>query len=413
MIKSFAANSALFLGMTLLMLGAGLQGTLLGLDAAFAGFAPFVTGMVMGCYYAGYMAGSLAAPVFVQRVGHIRVFSALTAIASVVILVHGLFITPLLWGFLRIVSGACFAGIYVVAESWVNDGATNKNRGRLLAVYSVVTYAGLAAGQFLLNLADPRGLPLFILVSILISLAVVPVALTAQRAPEFSLPGHVSLRELHRISPLGVAAVAISGMLSGTFFAMGPVYAGLLGLDTHEVAHFMGFSIFAAVLLHPPLGRLSDRVDRRSILIVVCSLAAVAAAVALLVESKSVVALILATIVYGGLSLTVYSLALAHVNDHLRPPQMVAASSSLLLVNGAGAATGPVIVSALMQPFGPAAYFSTLLTLHVLLACYTILRKGLRAPVPPADKHRFVIGVQPQASPTGTVVASIVDTIQR
>lgn len=407
MVKSFASNSALLFGMALLMLGAGLQGTLLGLGAALAGFPPFVTGMVMACYYVGYMGGSIAAPIFVQRVGHIRVFSALTAIASVVILVHGLFVTPLLWALLRAVSGASLAGIYVVAESWINDRASNLNRGRLLAVYMVVTYSGLGVGQFLLNAADPRGLQLFILVSILISLAVVPVALAAQRAPEFAVPGHVRLRELYAISPLGVVAIAISGMLSGTFFAIGPVYAGLLGLDTYDVARLMGFSIFAAVLLHPPLGRLSDHVDRRSILIIVCSLAAVAAAVALLVQRDSLAALIVSTTVYGGLSLTVYSLALAHVNDHLRPSQMVAASSSLLLVNGAGAVAGPLIVSALMQPFGVQAYFATLLVLHVVLAGYAVLRKGLRAPVPSSDKRRFVIGVQPQASPTGQVVASL------
>jgi len=407
MVTNLAGTSALLLGMGVLMLGAGLQGTLLGLSAARAGFAPFVTGLIMACYYMGYMGGSVVAPIFVQRVGHIRVFSALTAVASVVILLHGMFVTPFAWAVLRAISGACFAGIYVVAESWINDRASNSNRGRLLATYMVITYGSLALGQFLLNIGEPLDLTLFILVAMLISLAVVPVALTAQRVPEFTVPGHVKLRDLYAISPLGVVAMAVAGMLSGTFFGMGPVYAGLLGLDTHAVARFMGLGIFAAVLVHPPLGRLSDHVDRRSILIIVCSLAAIAAAAALFVERQSITALIIATACYGGLSLTVYSLALAHVNDHLRPSEMVAASSSLLLVNGAGAVLGPIVVSALMQPLGPSAYFASLLSLHVLLAGYALLRKGLRAPVPSQDKHRFVIGVQPQATPTGSAVARL------
>src|ERR1044071_3176156 len=194
----------LLFGMGVLMLGAGLQGTLIGLRAALEQFPTFVIGMVMLCYYVGYVGGSFRTPQLVQRVGHIRVFAALTAVASASILLQGVLVSPALWAVLRIVSGFCFAGIYVVAESWLNDRATNQSRGGLLAVYMVVLYVGLGAGQFLLNAADPAGTILFITTSVLISLSVVPITLTVQRAPEFAVGERIGLSDLYHISPLGV-----------------------------------------------------------------------------------------------------------------------------------------------------------------------------------------------------------------
>jgi MFS family permease len=278
--EALSANSALLFGMGLLTLGAGLQATLLGVRATLEGLSTFVTGSVMAAYYAGFVVGSIAAPALVKRVGHIRVFAALTAMAAATILVQGVFVGAWQWGLLRAVSGICFAGIYVVAESWLNDRAEPRSRGVLLATYMVVIYVGLGAGQLLLNLADPRGYELFILIGVLISLAVVPMALTAQRAPEFALPRRVSFRELLVISPLGAIGAVFSGATAGTLFSLGPVYAASSGLGTAAVATFMASSILPAVVLQLPLGRLSDRVDRRNVLIAISVSAALAAAAA-------------------------------------------------------------------------------------------------------------------------------------
>lgn len=386
----------MLLGMGILMLGAGLQGTLIGVRATLEDFPTYVTGLVMSCYYLGYLGGTSVTSRLVQRVGHVRVFAALTALAAVSILIQGAFVEPLLWAIVRGASGFCFAGIYVVAESWLNDRATNSNRGTLLSAYMVILYGGLGAGQFLLVLADPAGPHLFMLVAALVCLALVPITLSVQRAPEVDVPQHIGLAELYRASPLGVAGVGLGGMISGTLFSIGPVFAQLTGLASEGIAAFMAFSIFAAVLTQLPIGRWSDRVDRRNVLVTVCMLAALAALGAMLVTHHSTAALLAFATLFGGLALTLYSLALSHVNDHLRPAQMVAASSSMILLNGAGAALGPVAVAILMNALGPSAYFASLAVLCATLGGYGMWRKHRRASVPSGEKVHFV-AAQPQA----------------
>ncbi len=398
-----ATNSALLLGMALLTLGAGLQATLLGVRATLEEWSTFVTGTVMAAYYAGFVVGSIVAPALVKRVGHIRVFAALTATAAATILVQGVFVGEWQWGLLRAVSGVCFAGIYVVAESWLNDRADRHSRGVLLATYMVIIYVGLGAGQFLLNLASPAGFELFILIGVLISLAVVPMALTAQRAPEFSLPRRVSFRELLAISPLGAVGALFSGTTAGTLFSLGPVYAASSALDMAGVSAFMASSILPAVALQIPLGRLSDRVDRRSVLIAISVFAAIAAAAAGRIGAGSPL-FFFAVAAYGGLSLTTYAVCLAHVNDHLQPAQMVAASATVLLANGIGSVLGPVIVSAAMQLQSPGAFFAAIVVLHTTFALYATWRKRKSDAVPSPEKTRFV-GAPPQVAPTGRLAA--------
>jgi MFS family permease len=407
LLAAVAGTWPLLLGMGVLMLGAGLQGTLLGLRATLAGFPTYIIGVVMSSYFVGYMVGSVAAPKLVQQVGHVRVFAALSALASVAILIQGAFVTPLVWAVMRTASGFCFAGIYVVAESWLNDRAGNHNRGALLSCYMLILYSGLGSGQFLLMLADPRGTQLFMLVAGLISLALVPLALTAQRAPEFIVPEPINLRTLYRSSPLGVAGVMVSGVITGSIFGMGPVYAKLVGLDTTQIATFMAVGIYAAVFTQLPIGRMSDRVDRRTVLIAICALAALAALGALLFGGHSLPVLLCMTTVFGGLALAVYSLALAHVNDHLTPTQMVAASSSVVLLNGAGAVCGPIAIALLMDGSGPRAYFAAQMVLVSALAAYGLWRKHRRAPVSPDQKVHFV-AAQPQAA-AGAMLAVATD----
>ncbi len=396
----------LLLGMGLLMFGGGLQSTLLGLRATLEGFPPVVTGFIMASYYLGFLGGTSAGPHFVQRVGHIRVFAAFTAIASVTILVQSLFVNPWIWGAMRLVSGLCFAGIYVVAESWLNDRASSANRGRLIGIYMLVLYTGLGVSQFLLVAADPRGHSLFMLVSILITLAMLPMALSAQRAPELRVPEKVRCRDLYRHTPLGVVAVAISGMIGATLFSIGPVYARLRGLDTLGVAAFMGASILASVLTQYPVGRLSDRWDRRTVIAWVCTLATAVAGTIVFFDHLPYALFLALVAIFGGLVLTIYSLGVSHTNDHLKPSQMVAASSSLILVNGTGAAVGPILVGALMQSFGERAYFATLAGLTGTLMVYDLWRKIRSRPVPAAQKGHF-IGAHPEAV-AGQVIASAV-----
>lgn len=400
-----AVTSSLLVGMGLLMLGAGLQGTLIGVRATLEGFSTLVIGAVMASYYVGYLAGSVAAPQAVHRVGHIRAFAALTAVASAAILLQSLFVHPLAWALLRAASGYCFAGIYVVAESWLNDRATNRTRAALLGVYMVVVYVGLAIGQFLLNLADPLDDLLFIVVAVLISLALVPIALTAQRAPEVAVAQRVSLRELARISPLGVVGVLFSGAAAGTVFSIGPVYATATGaFGPIGISTFMAAGILTAVLLQLPLGRLSDQLDRRTVLAAMSGTAMLAALAALSANVASP-AFYAAAAVASGLSLTIYSLSASHVNDHLQPTQMVQASGTMILVNGVGAIAGPLAVSAAMQRLGAGAYFASFAVMHGGFALYTLWRKGRRAAVPAAEKSPYV-AAQPQTAPAGVLTPS-------
>ncbi|MGO8830371.1 MAG: MFS transporter [Steroidobacteraceae bacterium] len=386
----------LLLGMGVLMLGAGLQSTLLSLRATLEGFPTPVTGLIMSCYYVGYVVGTIVAPPMLQRVGHIRVFAVLAAVASVAILIQGLFVDPLAWSAMRLTSGLCFAGIYVVAESWLNDRASRSNRGRLLAVYMLVLYVGLGAAQFLLIVSDPRSATPFMLVSVLISLAMVPIVVSAQQVPERAVPRKVRLLDLYRDSPLGVVGVIVSGLISSIIFSMGPVYARLSGLDTMRVATFMAVSILAAVATQYPVGRLSDRMDRRTVIAGVCMLTMLVASTIVTFRNLPHAVFLTLAALFSGFALTLYSLSVSHVNDKLEPTQMVAASSALLLLNGTSAAIGPTLAGALMAAFGPRAFFATLATLAGALAVYDLWRKSRRKPVPPSQKGPF-IGAQPRA----------------
>jgi MFS family permease len=396
----------LLLGMGVLMLGAGLQGTLLGVRATLEGFAPPVIGAVMSCYYVGYLVGTKVTPYFVGRVGHVRVFAAFTAVASVTILLHSALVDPWFWGLMRLGSGLCFAGIYVVAESWLNGHTTRANRGSLLAVYMLILYIGLGVSQFLFMLADARTSSLFILASVLISLAVVPMALTVQRTPEIAMPRPVRYRDLYRNSPLGVVAVTVSGMVAAIVFSFGPVYARLRGFGPQGVSMFMGVSILAAVFTQLPIGRLSDRMDRRTVIGMVCLLGTMLAALIAAMGEDMPRALFLAlSAVFGGLVLTLYSLAISHVNDQLEPEQMVDSSSALILLNGLGSVAGPLLMGSLIAAWGAGAYFATLAVLLGALTMYDIWRKFRRHAVAQDHKGRF-ISAQPQAI-TGQIVAAV------
>ncbi len=403
MIALLRTTWALLLGVALIMAGNALQGSLLGLRGSLEGFSSTVMGLVMSGYYVGFLLSSLITPRGVRSVGHVRVFAALAALAAASILVASIYISPHVWFWTRAVTGFCYAGLYVIAESWINDRSTNETRGQLLSIYMVVQFSGLMAGQALLNVANPAGFQLFSLVAIVISLAVVPILLTVKQAPAFAEPTHVSLLQLYRISPLGALGTLGVGMAHSGFFQMGAVFGHKIGLNTAQVSFYMMAAVLGGVALQWPVGRLSDKFDRRRVLTVVTFAAAVIAVAAIVASTVSLTALTIAAFFYAGMSLPMYSLCVAHTNDFLKADQMVAASSTLMLLFGIGAIGGPLAVGALMGTFGPHAYWAYLAVVHALLGLFALYRMTRRAARPIGEQGRFV-AMPPNAT---TVAASM------
>lgn len=387
----------LLLGMGVLMLGAGLQSTLLGVRATLEAFPTTSIGVVMSCYYVGFLLGTTVAPRLIKRVGHVRVFAASAAIAAAATLGHAVFVHPLPWGIMRFMSGACFAAIYVVAESWLNDRATQETRSRVLAIYMVVLYSGLGAAQFLLVASNPSTDIPFMLIAALICLAIVPLVLSADHAPSIETPLAIRFKELYRLSPLGVVAVATSGLMSSIVFSLGPVYAGLAGMENAAIATFMAGNILAGVITQYPIGALADHLERRAVIAGVCII--VVALSGWLAMSLAVprVVLLLAAALVSGLVLSIYSLGVAHVNDRLEPAQMVAASSALLLMNGAAAVLGPILGGLLMEKFSSSAYFGTLAVIAAVLSFFCLWRRVQRTPVP-RERRGPYLKVQPETT---------------
>ena len=388
--KSVLAQSwPLFLGFALLMIGNGLQGTLLGLRATIENYDTTVIGLIMSCYFGGYLLGSLTTPKLLARVGHIRVFAALAAMAAICILLHGLFVHPLAWAIIRIFSGLSFAGLYVVVESWLNDLAQAGNRGRILSIYMMLSHGGLAAGQLLLPVADPAQMELFVIIAILISLALLPIALIPRSAPNFAAPARLGLRELFHASPLGVVATACAGVLGAVALGIGPVYAAQTGLQSHQIGLFIASIILGGMISQLPMGWLSDRFDHRKMILVTSCVGAFMAALCALGNPAQFPG-ILAAILYGGMAMPLYGLAITHTNDHLHPSQFVSASASMLIYNGIGACLGPTVAAALMDMFGPHAFFAFIAVTFAALASFVLHRMRVRPPVPLDEQQKLV-----------------------
>lgn len=379
---ALASSWAILLGFGILMLGDGLQGTLLSVRADLEGFSATLTGLVMSTFYLGFLLGSIMTPRITIKVGHIRVFAAYAALSSAAILVHALFVAVPVWIAMRLISGFCFAGLYIVAESWLNDRASNESRGKLLSLYMVVTYIGVGLGQLLLNLANPLDFELFILVSILISVAVVPLLLSAGSPPTFHDSVRISLLQLFRLTPLGIVSMFAVGMVTATFFALGPIYAQRIGLNIRDTSYFMTAAVVGTVLLQGPIGALSDRFDRRLVLTLTTLLTAAAALACIPAEQISTQALFLAIALFGGLAFPLYSVCIAYTNDHLKPNQMIAASGALVLVGGLGAIVGPLLFAVIMDRFGDHTLFWSIAFVHGLTGLFALYRMTRSSPVP-------------------------------
>ena len=388
---------ALLFGMAAMLAGNGLQSSLLGLRAEAEAFGGTVTGLMMSGYFVGFFAGSILAPRMIRRVGHVRSFAALASLASIAILVHSVFVLPSVWMAMRLVTGFSFAGLYVVAESWLNDSASNALRGSLMAVYMVVSYLGLAAGQLLLNLAAPESYALFILCSIVISFALIPILLTVAPQPDVSQPAPLSARALVRISPLGTIGCFATGIANGVILGMAAVYARRIGLEVGGVSAFMVAIVLGGALLQWPIGKLSDLIDRRKVILLTALFGAAAPVALQAVAGGPLPLLMAAGAVMGGLALSLYPLFLAYTNDWLDTRQMVAASSTLVLAYGAGAIFGPSVAGWLMDRFGTDGFTAYLAAIHAGIAVFTVYRMTRRPA--PADQEHYV-AAPVQTSPT-------------
>ena len=364
-----AATWALFAGFGLLMMGNGLQGSLLGIRSESEGFSTFATGAVMACYFAGFLFGSKMAIKALGNVGHIRVFAALASMASTSVLIHAIAVTPVTWALMRFVTGLCFAGLYVVAESWLNEMATNQNRGRLLAIYMVVGMGGLAAGQLFLNFGSPDGFELFVVASVMVSLAAVPVSLSASSAPPLRQIVPFPIREVWRIVPSGVVTSFFGGMAAGALMGMGAVYAANAGLSPGRIGLFMAAPMIGAVILQFPIGIVSDRVPRRGVIFVV-ALAAMLVSVALVVVDPATALALVLMAVLGGTMFPLYSLGIAYTNDWLPQDKILGAASGLVFINGLGAVCGPLLASALIFGLDNSAFFWSTAVTHAAIVAY-------------------------------------------
>lgn len=381
---------ALLLGMGLIMLGNGLQATLLGVRASLENFGTISTGIMMSGYFIGLIFGCYISPMLVARVGHIRIFGALASLASTAILVQAIFISPVLWWVMRFITGFAYAGIYIVAESWLNASATNQTRGKLLSLYMLISFGGLAGGQMMLNLSAPSGFELFMLVSLMISLAVVPILTSVSRAPAFDVMEKVSVLQLYRVSPLGVVGMLVSGMAIGAIYAMGPVYAANMGMTVGEVSFFMTMMILGGFLFQYPLGWLSDRIGRRKVIILSCLSGAAIQVVALQISVQGGLLFFIVACV-GGLSLPLYALCGVHINDYLNPTQMVAASGTLVLISSLGAAIGSPLTAVAMDIFGLNAFYGSIAAMLAFIFFFSLWRSGQRTELAAEAAGEFMV----------------------
>lgn len=402
MIATVVSIYSLLLATAIMLLGSGLLGTLLGVRAGIEQFSAVVTGLIMSGYFVGFVLGSYRVPGIVRRVGHIRTFTAMAAVASASVIVHGLIVDPYVWWVLRVLTGICMVGLYLVIESWLSGQADSSRRGKVFAAYMGVNLFALGLGQFLFLLYGAQDVASFALVALFLSLALVPVALTRMPEPPPVEMPHLRLRHLIAISPLGTAGALCTGLGNGAFWGMGPLFGHDIGLSDSGVASFMAAVILGGAVLQWPIGHYSDRHDRRVILAVVTLISAVAAAYVFLAARGSVPGLAVGAVLFGGFSFSVYSLAVAHTNDHIGPGEVLEATRGLLLLNGIGAALGPLLAGLLIESLGPRSLFAYLMIPYGLLGAFALYRMRVTPSIPVQDQSEFVMMAR-----TATVAAEL------
>lgn len=378
MLKVLRTSWPLLLGVMLLMVGNGMQGSLLGIRGTIEGFRTFELSVVMSSYFAGFLVGSLVVPRLIRNVGHVRVFSALGSMISAVLVVYPVAPDWVVWSVLRVLIGFCFCGVYITAESWLNNTATNETRGQALSAYMMVQMVGIISSQLLLNVASPASFTLFVIPSVLVSLAFMPILLADTPAPTFETIRRLSFRQLWGISPLGCMGMLLTGGIFAAMFGMSSVWGSKSGLSVAQISTFVGAMYVGGLVLQYPVGWLSDRGDRRRLILWLSAVAAVVMLVAGLVDLPFAATLGVA-MVLGGVTNPLYSLLIAYTNDFLTKEDMAAASSGMLFLNGLGAIFGPLATGWIMEVVGPNGFFLFIALNFAGLAAYALWRMTRRA----------------------------------
>jgi MFS family permease len=388
MTESLRPIASLLLGVAFLLTGSGLQFTLLPLRGSVEGFGNLALGAIASAYYFGFVSGCFLAPVLILRAGHIRAFATMVAIAAAVALAYALAPTVIAWIAFRSISGLCVAGIYLVVESWLNDHASNDVRGFVMSVYVIVNFAAFTTAQMLVALYPVEETGDFMIAAMLCSIAIVPVALTRSAQPAPITLVRFRPYALYRAAPVALVGSFVVGSVSGAFWGLAPLSTAGSGLDVHGVAFFMSASVAAGALAQWPIGRLSDRVDRRLVLFAV-TIGAAVAGVALWLISASGTVLFLFGFVFGALALPAYSLAAAHAYDSTAASEVVPVAATILLANGLGAVMGPVVAALVMSAAGPRGLFLFTGAAQLLLAGYVLHRIRTRASLTTLQKAEF------------------------
>ena len=396
--KEVKKSWALFIGIGVMMIAHGLQMQIMGIRSVLEDFSVFTTGIFMSGYYVGYFIGSKTTPNFVSKVGHIRVFAAFASLASLSALVAVVYVNPLMWTISRFITGISLVSCYVVTESWLNDRATNKNRGQLLSAYMMVIYFGLALGMLLLNISKPEAYEPFILVSVLLSVALVPILLTKRPAPKFKKIETISILELYKISPLGSLSSFFTGIIHAAFFSLISVYATIAKFTLFETSILLFVATIAGVLGQGPIGYFSDIFDRRRVIVITTFGSSLLALIAILTSNDPIqniyymdefalrkIIFFIAVGLYTSLCLPLFSLNLAHTNDFVPKSKFVAAGGGLQLIFGVGAISGPILCAIFMEWFGLNGLFVFLIIAHSIIGIFGLYRMKVRSTVENPD----------------------------
>ena len=378
MLQVLNRSWALFLGMFMLMVGNGLQGTLLGLRGNQEGFSTFALSIIMSAYFVGFLFSSQVTPKLIRRVGHVRVFAALGSTISAVLIMYPVLVEPWAWTLGRVVIGFCFCGVYITAESWLNDASSNETRGKALSIYLMVQMAGIVAAQYIVSQGDVGGYALFIIPSILVSMAFAPILLSIRPTPQFSQTKPMSIRRLIEASPLGCMGMFLLGGVFSAQFGMSAVYGSQIGLSVGQISLFVSVIYVAALVAQYPIGWISDKIDRRILILWIAMLGGAGALIAFFFPGNFTVILISAALL-GGTSNPLYALLIAYTNDYLEREDMAAASGGLLFINGIGAIAGPLIVGWMMDVLGANAFWLFSSALMFLVGIYAIYRMARRS----------------------------------
>lgn len=391
MIILFRTHFSLFAATAILLLGSGLLGTLVALRAEIESYPQVIIGLIMSGFFMGYVLGSYLCPQIIRTFGYIRSFSVFAAMGCVSVILHGLIIDPIVWLILRVITGICMLGMYLVIESWFNSLATNKTRGRLFAIYMAVNLLALGCSQYLLLIYEIESLAPFALIALFFSLALVPIALTRLEQPAQIETGQLGIKHLYATSPLAFFGAFLSGIINGAFWGMGAIYALSAGFDIAGITLFMSGVVFGGSILQWPLGHLSDHYDRRLVIVVVSIMASASAiTVFYMIESHHAVGF-LAAFIFGGSAFSIYSLSMAHANDNVETAQVLETSRGLLLLSGIGATIGPLTAGMLMGWFGAQMLMPYFSALMLLLAGLALMRRTIGSPISTSEQGDFVI----------------------